>query len=163
MMYTQKTACCLYFTIFECTSWYSMTYQCNAMKTESDMANMHGWAKKSWSVMICQIAFQTGKAEGTILIIGPWVCDVLIQTHIAMKQHSTGGSWYALFMGYGGLGCPKKRKSFWISFVNWSTVLLCVVSLCAKKESNPKMFRPPPYRKVYPHVRKWHFGPVLVV
>ena len=24
--------------------------------------------------------------------IGPWVCDGLIQTHIAMKQHCMGGS-----------------------------------------------------------------------
>ena len=31
--------------------------------------------------------------------IGPCVCDGLIQIDIAMKQHSRGESWYALFTG----------------------------------------------------------------
>ncbi len=35
--------------------------------------------------------------------IGPWVCDGLIQTRIAMKLHCIEGSCYALFTGYGGL------------------------------------------------------------
>ncbi len=44
-----------------------------------------------------------GLGEGTtLIIIGPWVCDGLIQTHITMKQHCVGGSWYAFSMGYGG-------------------------------------------------------------
>ncbi len=37
-----------------------------------------------------------------------WVCDGLIQTHIAMKQHCMGGSCYTLFTGHGGL---KVRSS----------------------------------------------------
>ena len=48
--------------------------------------------------------------------IGPWVCHCLIETHIVMNQHCIGGSWFALFMGYGGLkgmheGGPQKSFS----------------------------------------------------
>ncbi len=49
--------------------------------------------------------------------IGPWVCDGLIQTHIAMKQHCMGGSWYALLTGYGGLEALANKIKILVSLI----------------------------------------------
>ncbi len=59
--------------------------------------------------------------------IEPWVCDGLIQTHTLMKQHCMGGSWCALFTGYGGLKfvCLVKVR---FSAYPWHVTNICFLT-----------------------------------
>ncbi len=101
----------------------------------------------SWLLKKGQDIFPTHAVidRGDHPYIGPWICDGLIPTHTAMKQHFMGGSWYALFTEYGGLNfssdirrhfsnhSKKKNKK---KLVHFSKFKVSIVPLSSHSDKN---------------------------
>ncbi len=66
----------------------------------------------------------------------PWVCDGLIQKHIAIKQHCIGGSWYTLFTwwwhntkAYSNKTALHRRELIYLIYMVWWPLHMYIYSI----------------------------------